>query len=373
MTTTFVDTAGPGDAEAPPKRLRTAEPIIPMNGLFAAQDIKAGTIVAHYQLMVVPNDKQAESIWEKVKAGQYKSLLKAIQKREPALKIFFKNKTTMKKQWDKTFKILKRLKPVLLDQFNDYVVSHKGLEFYPDLSFGIDRNGLLCSEAIETIDGRPYPGLSGMFSNEPGIDQTENVVPMYYESMKAPMNGQIDPTSLEGARTPRLFFMAKEYIPKGAEIVWCYGSSYGDRGYTTGCGKTDELGPNDPNPISDTMLDAIVICCLFDVSGAVQAIAEVVNGVRPNERIWAPGEMAELYKRSRKDNDLTVVRRAKRPAEDHSTGSLRQPDAAPEDRFAQIQRMVDEYIKTPPSRRARAFMESVQDLLFQMDSKLQSE
>ena len=344
MTTTFVDTAGPGDTKRPR--------IAPMNGLFAAQDIKAGTIVAHYQLMVVPDPAQAAVCWKKVKAGTYKTLIKAIIDRHPELGPILKTPKKQEAQWKKTLKTLKTLNSHL-NKYEDYVLSHNGLKFYPDLSYGIERDGLLCSEAIDTSEGRPYPGLSGMFSNEPGIGQTENVVPTYYESMGASMNGKIDPISFEGARTPRFLLKAKENIPKGAEIVWCYGPSYGDRGYETSCGEIEEPDPHEPGPISDTMLDAIVICCLFDVSGAVQAIADIVENKRHSERILGPGEMAELYKRSQ---DLTMVRRAERP-----------------DPFAQIQRLVDEYIKNPPDPRAGRYMESVQGLLFQIDSKLQSE
>ena len=347
MTTTFVDTAGPGDAEAPPKRLRTAEAIIPMNGLFAAQDIKAGTIVAHYQLMVVPTEEQAKSIWKKTQEGKYDSLLSQIKKRRLSIS---------KKKWDKTLKTLEKLKP-LFDKYNDYKISHGQYEFCPDLSFGIEVKGRLWSRAIERTPELSYPGLSGMFANEPGPLQTENVEPQYYETMTAGRGHDSDNSFelldeiFQGACTPRLLLKASRDIRQNSEIVWCYGGTFTDRGYKPNCGELPAVDVSNPNyPISEWMLGAIVICCLLDVSGAVRTIEKT-------EVIPGPGEMAELYKRSRKDNDLTMVHEAKRPG----------------DRLEQIQRMVDEYIENSTNSRASAYMKAVQGLLFQIDSKLQSE
>lgn len=279
MTTHFVDTAGKRKRERETQSERQAP--TPLYGLFAAQDFKQNDVAAYYQLVVFPTWEQAVNAWE----NRHKILDKL-------------DKDDIK-TYEANFEKLLELQP-LFERFKDYAVSYDGYLFYPDLSYGRNVGGKLWDKAVFQFKDKTYPGLSGMFANEPDPDQSPNVQPAYDAAMKAKKLGK---SEKEHARRPKLYLQATKHIKPGAELLWCYGNSYGPRDYQTSCSK-DAIEAPEEEQISKLMLDAIVVYCLLDVTGRIDLLTK-----RSGE-IGGPAEMAQLYNDRAKivHSDVTTIK-----------------------------------------------------------------
>lgn len=191
-----------------------------------------------------------------------------------------KRKAAMKRQFEK----LRRNAPhlaALRESFKDYLVhyDHRGhkLVAHPDAMF-----------FDTSIFGFRLP-LLGIFANEPGPRETENIAPHLSPEYTNP--DELRRRAAEAPGDPTMYNLATHFmiimqltadVEKDEALVWCYGPTYGARDYEVSAASSstcaDARGESNLLVPTEDVLDLVVLAYVFDTPGRFSHLQFVPTG-----------------------------------------------------------------------------------------------